>query len=537
MSNITGTVAVTGMITPGSTDDDFPVIDPKYGIGGYREVADTTERDAIPAPRKREGMLVYVAAEQKVYRLGSDLETWTEFSSGGGSGDYTFQDFEADMASFLESPGIWLGDLTNVDTDFATKFTTNLNNWLMDGGISDISISHTQVNDFDTQVNIDIDAWINSPASSAIVIGSSQVNDFIGAVDSEILNYLSGPGSSAISIGSSQINDFTWAVDNEISSWMNNGLNLQNVFLPASNITGLADPNDVLITNIVNAQNSWSIEYGTASAGDYSQIYQNLNNYVNFCILGFVDNLGYMDGVIANLVNYNYESTADALTNFNNNGIANVITSAHYDWNRYYGGAYPEDFSQAFQKLNNYVNYAINNLIAQNGIDYTYLNGFVDNAPGMYQYVYDIVSGNITNYENLDGTISFVQQNGNTYSMAVNADAVAELITPNKLARDWVAYQGNSFALDFVHDFMETGASEPGYALDFSITGFSNYGFGKTCMLVIHSNNAADTFSYPGNVYSSGFGFIAGVTNDVFFTCVPNNGDGNFVRMTISPRI
>lgn len=85
MAAIPGSVTVTGIIAPTDSNDTYPVIDPTYGIGGYREVATTSDRDSIPAERKREGMLVYVAADAKVYQL-SAAGSWTEFTSGAGGG-------------------------------------------------------------------------------------------------------------------------------------------------------------------------------------------------------------------------------------------------------------------------------------------------------------------------------------------------------------------------------------------------------------------------------------------------------------------
>lgn len=83
MSAIPGTV-VGGPIVPGDTGDTYSTLDPTYQQGGLRTVADHTARDAISVARRQEGMLVYTQNDGKYWELGSDLTTWTEFTSGGG---------------------------------------------------------------------------------------------------------------------------------------------------------------------------------------------------------------------------------------------------------------------------------------------------------------------------------------------------------------------------------------------------------------------------------------------------------------------
>jgi len=80
MAGIPGT-NVVAPIVPLDTADVHPTHAAAYGLGGYRTVATNTDRDAIPTPRREEGMLVFVTATGKVWRLGADLATWTEQTS------------------------------------------------------------------------------------------------------------------------------------------------------------------------------------------------------------------------------------------------------------------------------------------------------------------------------------------------------------------------------------------------------------------------------------------------------------------------
>ena len=79
MSSIKGT-NVLAPVVPFDTTDSHASHEARYGKGGYRSVADLTERDAIPALRREAGMLVCVLTDGKVWRLGDNLTTWTEFA-------------------------------------------------------------------------------------------------------------------------------------------------------------------------------------------------------------------------------------------------------------------------------------------------------------------------------------------------------------------------------------------------------------------------------------------------------------------------
>jgi len=90
MAQIPGSIRFTGFIAPSDSSDIYYVLDPIYGKGGYREVANTTERNTITVPRRREGMMCYVTDVHKFYYLlgGIDNANWTEFT-GGVSGTVT----------------------------------------------------------------------------------------------------------------------------------------------------------------------------------------------------------------------------------------------------------------------------------------------------------------------------------------------------------------------------------------------------------------------------------------------------------------
>jgi hypothetical protein len=80
---IAGTIPVTAPIAPTAAADNYASHIDIYGKGGFRAVADNTERDAIPSNRRLEGMWVYVIATGLVWRLAADLTTWNAVSIAG----------------------------------------------------------------------------------------------------------------------------------------------------------------------------------------------------------------------------------------------------------------------------------------------------------------------------------------------------------------------------------------------------------------------------------------------------------------------
>lgn len=90
MALISGAVNITGTIAPTDTNDIYATHDSRYGKGGYREVADLLERNAITLARRSDGMLVYVRSEDKIYKLENGLENtnWVDFNLSSSQVEY-----------------------------------------------------------------------------------------------------------------------------------------------------------------------------------------------------------------------------------------------------------------------------------------------------------------------------------------------------------------------------------------------------------------------------------------------------------------
>lgn len=62
-------VKITGTIGPDTYEQQFPLTDPQFGLGGIRTVGTTTEMEAIYTDRRQEGMIVYVSGITAYYAL------------------------------------------------------------------------------------------------------------------------------------------------------------------------------------------------------------------------------------------------------------------------------------------------------------------------------------------------------------------------------------------------------------------------------------------------------------------------------------
>jgi hypothetical protein len=111
MATIDGGVRITGFISPTDTEDTYAVIDPVYGVDGFRNVNSTVIRDAIPSERRRAGMIVGVknGAFNDYYVLNSGNTTWSQIQMVTGltwdlgSYDLTLNTFGGGITKNLSS--------------------------------------------------------------------------------------------------------------------------------------------------------------------------------------------------------------------------------------------------------------------------------------------------------------------------------------------------------------------------------------------------------------------------------------------------
>lgn len=93
--SFSGGVEVLGFISPTDPMDLYPVIDPLYGIDGFRNVDTITDLNNIPNLRRRAGMVVGVSGGTTYYQLKpepwsgttSDWDIFDPSPFSGGSGN------------------------------------------------------------------------------------------------------------------------------------------------------------------------------------------------------------------------------------------------------------------------------------------------------------------------------------------------------------------------------------------------------------------------------------------------------------------
>lgn len=78
-----GGIGVMGYLSPMDTEDNYPVIDPIYGIDGLRNLNTIEELNLIPFERRRAGMLVGINGGETYYKLKKidwvgDITDWVE---------------------------------------------------------------------------------------------------------------------------------------------------------------------------------------------------------------------------------------------------------------------------------------------------------------------------------------------------------------------------------------------------------------------------------------------------------------------------
>ena len=78
-----GGVGIMGFISPMDTRDEYAVIDPIYGIDGFRNVDSIEDLNLISFPRRRSGMVVGINGGEKYFKLKKiswnyDISDWSE---------------------------------------------------------------------------------------------------------------------------------------------------------------------------------------------------------------------------------------------------------------------------------------------------------------------------------------------------------------------------------------------------------------------------------------------------------------------------
>lgn len=211
MAEIKGT-NVASKIVPYTDSDEYATHDEKYGVGGYRTVDSVSEMNAIPAARRKEGMLVNVKGD-KIYKLNSSN---TFVDAGLGGGDVEIYMINTDNLNFE-----LISDGKEINNNEITELLSIIERWNRGNTIPVYVSSSTEQMSYIGILNISVTqqgqyAVFSIPSDNNITLYSANLNSMIWKVS--VLN--SSEGSSP-----------SWDSDSNLSQngyqKFNNGLMIQ----------------------------------------------------------------------------------------------------------------------------------------------------------------------------------------------------------------------------------------------------------------------------------------------------------------------
>jgi len=256
---ITGTFGPTGANV--GSPAGFATHEANFGLGGYMQVADNTERNAITADRRSQGMAVYVNADNKLYVLkdGVTDNDWVEFSGGGTGGSINITDGTTTITG-------------------ASELDLDDENFVVTAG------TPNTVAEVNTAYNTSID-----PATSVAInindLNSLTAADFLGLSTTEVLNkllfptiqpsYIPGPSTSLVNSQTATVEIGSQVTSNLSLSLIKNNSGGLDTGTPAtitSSVGGsltLSGP-----TTTTNPPNNLADQFGYANANNPNEKYE-----------------------------------------------------------------------------------------------------------------------------------------------------------------------------------------------------------------------------------------------------------------------
>jgi hypothetical protein len=371
---LSGGVEVLGFISPTEITDEYPVIDPLYGIDGLRNVNLLSDLNNIPTPRRRPGMIVGVSGGAQYYKLNSPpwnntISDWSIFNSGGGAftggtvtGDTIFT--SGVTASTLNVNGVSItgdtyttgGTYSNGTLDFYnnnggsyqvtglyTGQTSYVNSLTTGVGLSGDSTTGNV-----TIINTNPDQVVSISGGTGILTGGTYPNFTIeNTLPDQIVTLSGGTG---ILTGGTYPN---FTIENSLPDQtvvLNNGSNISVTGTYPNftvNVTGLTD-NDRYVTGFTYQDNTFTISDNSGSTFNAT-----INTVTGLTVNGILSATTISATTYSNLpldiyvTGGTYNFTGDTLT-LNRNGASNIqITGFTYErqsdyvYPYFYGGSAP----------------------------------------------------------------------------------------------------------------------------------------------------------------------------------------------------
>jgi hypothetical protein len=266
--SLSGGVEVFGFISPSNTADQYPVIDPLYGIDGLRNVDSLSDLDGIPFLRRRAGMIVGVSGGTTFYKLNlppwnGTLSDWSLFELGFTGGTVTGNTiFTNGVTANTFSAATYLGLPSDI---YVSGFTYLDNTLTIERSFGNPNLFVT-INDF---TGLTINGDLN-------VTGNTIV-DGISANTISATTYLNLPQDITITGGTFLNGDLT-LVNNSGGTFVVSGSAPYNAGI-ITNATGWTDNNNGTITlpqinvalydnvNFIEPLRIYTIPSGTTGSG------------------------------------------------------------------------------------------------------------------------------------------------------------------------------------------------------------------------------------------------------------------------------
>jgi len=245
---LTAQVKVVGNLTTNGPADTYPTHLDVLGYGGYRVVADITERNAIPAQRRKYGMLVYVQSDDNLYVL-RDVAL--------GNANWTNLSAQITPTS--------LGQLSNLSVS-----------GVIEGGVFSGTLNTTAMNTITSLANVQALTVTNSINVSNIKASGTVTAGTLSGV------LASGPQTGITQLGNLSaltVTNLINASNITVSGTVTAGT-LSGVLAPGpqTGITQLGNLSALTVANSINAS-SISIS-GTVTAGTISSTSVQANRYL-----------------------------------------------------------------------------------------------------------------------------------------------------------------------------------------------------------------------------------------------------------------
>lgn len=228
MAGYPGSVGLTGYIAPADTLDTYALQSEVFNRGGFRTVADTTERDAIASDRRKLGMWVQDLSTGLIWTLKTGLtdSDWEEAVLPPPSSSFLYSDSGDEV--WLNNHNFLIAEQWDTSSNLSIYIQDIASEWV-DGRIAFISVTNDAIGASDAilyTVGSDYIRLVGTTGTTqtlAIPRGSTLMLQFMNNANGKLLwvTFVGGSGSTVtevvetISTNASKTNAGTYFIDKD----------------------------------------------------------------------------------------------------------------------------------------------------------------------------------------------------------------------------------------------------------------------------------------------------------------------------------